>query len=127
MVCTPPPSPCPACRRARLLPIPLAYYAVKRLLVSSGLAAFLADRLGGLAELLRLWVEEKQDLLFPPPVTFLARLSYAVERRVLGGVIQHLDSIVTALMILAMVLPVVAAAPASVEQCTATTVDAAAL
>lgn len=87
-----------------LLPIPLGYYAVKRLLVSSGLAAWSQERLAELGQVLAGWLEEKRDLLFPPPVILVARVSYAVERKVLGGVIQHLDSLVTATMVLAMVL-----------------------
>ena len=94
---------------AYLLPIPLAYYTVKRLLVSSGLVAFGQERLGWLAERLWAWGQERRDLLFPPPVIFLARVTYTVERKVLGGIILHLDSIVTAVMILAMVLGVTVA------------------
>jgi len=91
---------------AHLLPLPLAYYAVKCLLLTTGLATFLLTKLGEIWEVVCAWGKEKKHLLVPPPVTYLARISYTVERQVLDTIIIHLDSIVTALMILSMVLGV---------------------
>ena len=91
---------------AHLLPLPLAYYAVKRLLLTTGVASFLLEKLGEIWEVVVHWTHEKRHLLLPPPVTYLARISYTVERQVLDTIIIHLDSIVTALMILSMVLGV---------------------
>lgn len=91
---------------AHLLSLPLLYQGIKWVVVATGLYAFLWERLSWLWAHLANWLTAKHSVLCPPPVTLLARLTYTVERKLLGGVIQHLDSIVTATIILCMVLGV---------------------
>jgi len=87
-----------------LLPGPIAYHMIKRISGYTGLSEFIRERAGVVLGVARAWVEERKEMLFPPPFLFLVRVSYSVERKVLKGISTYLDSIVTALMILAMVL-----------------------
>jgi len=87
-----------------LLPAPIAYHMIKKISGYTGLSTFIWERVGVILGVVRGWVEERKELLFPPPFAFLMRVSYSVERKVLKAISTYLDSIVTALIILAMVL-----------------------
>ena len=87
-----------------LLPAPLAYYVIKRLANFTGITGFLLNKIWSLSEVVRNWVDERHDLFFPPPLVFILKISYNVERKLVQGTITYLDSIVTSLMILCMML-----------------------
>ena len=87
-----------------LLPAPIAYHMIKKIAGYTGLSEFVRVKVGVVWRIIREWVEDRQEVFFPPPFLLLLRVSYSVERKVLAAISTYLDSIVTALIILAMVL-----------------------
>jgi len=87
-----------------LLPGPIAYHVIKKISGYTGLTNFLQERIQVTWAIILNWMDTRQALLFPPPFLFMLRISYSVERKVLKAFSTYLDSIVTALIILSMVL-----------------------
>ena len=89
---------------AHLLPAPIAYYLVKRTANWTGATRVIYSRVSLLREIIREFLEERHHLFFPPPLLFILKVSYSVERALLRCLSKYLDAIVTSVMLGSMVL-----------------------
>ena len=94
---------------AHLLPAPIAYYLVKKTAHWSGVTRVLYSRVSLVREIIRDLLEERHHLFFPPPLLFILKVSYSVERALLRGISKYLDAIVTSVMLGSVVLGITVA------------------
>jgi len=87
-----------------LLPAPIFYSLIKRLLNYTGAFEFVCEQARVLEAAATSWFDRRADLILPRPVRFTARMLYNVERIFLQGTLSHVDSIVTIVLIFSMVL-----------------------
>jgi len=92
-----------------LLPAPIAYYIIKQVSNFTGFTQFLLSKTKSLHRLVWKWIEDRYDIIFPPPLLFLLNISYSVERKIIQGTKDYIDVIVTVLMITCMVLGLIVA------------------
>ena len=68
-----------------LLPAPIAYYIIKQVSNFTGFTQFLLSKTKSLQRLVWKWIEDRYDIIFPPPLLFLLNISYSVERKIIQG------------------------------------------
>ena len=94
---------------AHLLPAPIAYYLVKKTANWTGVTRVIYSRVSLVREIVRELLEERHHLFFPPPLLFVLKVSYSVERALLRCLSKYLDAIVTSVMLGSVVLGITVA------------------
>lgn len=92
-----------------LLPAPIFYALIKRLVRYTGTFSFVQEQISNLQESIRDWISSRETMLLPPPVGLIHRILHNIQLKCLQTTIDHLDSLVTSFLILGMVVVVAAA------------------
>uniref|UniRef100_UPI00358F2AB5 transmembrane protein 245 isoform X2 n=1 Tax=Myxine glutinosa TaxID=7769 RepID=UPI00358F2AB5 len=88
----------------QLLPIPLAFWMFKKLIVSCGTWEFVRGSFGTACTHMEKATNERRDALFPTPVRGCAHLLLTVDRKLLSWLEKSLDKIISVFIILFLIM-----------------------